>query len=56
MLSGLRATVIMKEGSTLDQAKVEAAVKGKGMKFISMEKADVVRPQVAYQLVVEGAT
>lgn len=40
----------------LDEAKVKAALKGKGMGFASMEKKEIVRPKVAYELVVSGAT
>lgn len=56
ILSGLRATVIMDGEAALDEAKVKAAIKGKGMKFVSLEKTEVVRPKVAYELAVEGAT
>ena len=56
ILSGLRATVIMDGDAALDEAKVKAAIEGKGMSFTSMEKTDIIRPKAAYQLVVSGAT
>lgn len=56
ILSGLRATVIMDDGASLDEAKVKAAIKGKGMGFESMEKVELMKPKVAYNLVVKGAT
>lgn len=42
--------------AALDEAKVKAAIEGKGMSFTSMEKTDIIRPKAAYQLVVSGAT
>lgn len=56
ILSGLRATVIMDSDGALDEDKVKAALKGKGMGFVSMEKTEMTRPKVAYELVVSGAT
>ncbi|MGJ8724937.1 MAG: hypothetical protein ACSHYB_10310 [Roseibacillus sp.] len=56
ILSGLRATVIMDDGAALDEAKVKAAIKGKKMEFVSMEKTQITRPVAAYELVVSGAT
>ena len=56
ILSGLRATVIMDDGVALDEAKVKAAIEGKKMKFVSMEKTEISRPKVAYELAVSGAT
>lgn len=56
ILSGLRATVIMDEGAALNEAKVKAALKGKGMGFESMVKTEVVKPKVVYELAVSGAT
>ena len=56
ILSGLRATVIMNGDAALDEAKVKASLKGKGMTFVSMEKAEMTRPKVAYELAVSGAT
>ena len=46
----------MNGDAILEEAKVKAAIKGQGMEFVSMEKASVVRPKVAYELVVDGAT
>lgn len=42
--------------AALDEAKVKAALKGKGMGFASMEKQEITRPKVAYELIVSGAT
>lgn len=56
ILSGLRATVIMEEGAALNEAKVKAALKGKGMGFESMAKTEVVKPKAVYELAVSGAT
>ncbi len=56
ILSGLRATVIMKKGSSLDEAKVKAALEGEKMKFVSLAATNVIRPKAAYVLSVEGAT
>jgi hypothetical protein len=46
----------MNDGASLDEAKVKAALQGKGMGFESMEKTELTRPQAAYSLVVSGAT
>ena len=46
----------MKEGTSLNEAKVKAAIKGKGLVFESMETTQITRPKVAYELVVTGAT
>ena len=56
ILSGLRATVIMDDGAALEEDDVKAAIEGKKMKFVSMEKTEISRPKAAYELTVTGAT
>lgn len=46
----------MEGDASLDEDKVKAAIKGKGMGFVSMEKTEITRPKAAYELVVSGAT
>lgn len=46
----------MKDGSSLEEAKIKAAIKGEGLEFVSMEESNLVRPKAAFELVVSGAT
>lgn len=52
----MRATVIMNDGASLEEEAVKKAITDKGIEFEGFEMTEIERPQVAYQLVVEGAT
>jgi len=54
LLSGLRATVFMEEGKTLDEAKVKAAIESKKLKFESFGETNLVKPTAAYVIAIEG--
>ena len=54
LLSGLRATVIMKNGQELDQAKTEKSLNLKALKLVSFKKEEVVIPEAGYVLAVTG--
>lgn len=55
-LSGLRATIVMNDGATLDAKKVEEAFDGGNVDFVSLEKKDILVPQASYVLAVTGTT
>lgn len=46
----MRATVVMKEGETLDKTKVEQALKLKSLELVSLENVRVKVPKAAYVL------
>ncbi len=48
MMSGRRATLVLNKGAQLTEADVKAALKGKGLKFESLEKHKITRPAAAY--------
>lgn len=54
LLSGYRATVIMKDGKALDETKTKEAIVGKGLTMESFEKTKIAIPEKAYALVVTG--
>lgn len=56
LLSGPRATVIMEEGTSLDEAKLKASIEAKRMTFISLETKTVPRPKAAYVLAAAGSS
>lgn len=55
LLSGLRATVLMNDEAVLDEEKVKAALKEKGMGFVSLEHKEQPIPKASYILAVSGA-
>ena len=54
LLSGLRATVVMKDGKELDKAKTEQSLKLKSLKLVSFKKDEIVIPEAGYVLAVTG--
>ncbi|MDG1357611.1 MAG: hypothetical protein P8P36_05405 [Akkermansiaceae bacterium] len=54
LLSGLRATVVMKDGQDLDKAKVEQSLNRKSLKLVSFKKDEIVIPEAGYVLAVTG--
>ena len=54
LLSGLRATVIMADGSALDEDKVSKALQSKNLGLVSFAKTEAVIPEAAYVLRVSG--
>ena len=53
-MSGYRATVIMEDGKSLDEASTKKAIVGSGIKMDSFGTSETVVPAVAYQLKVAG--
>ena len=56
ILSGMRATVVMEEGKTLDEAKIKESLGAKKLKFVSMEVVDRRIPTVMFNLKAKGVT
>ncbi|MGB1874394.1 MAG: hypothetical protein ACPH5P_06630 [Akkermansiaceae bacterium] len=54
LLSGLRATVVMNDGTELDKDKTTKALKQKGLGLNSFSKEELVIPEAAYVLAVTG--
>jgi len=54
VLSGLRATVTMKDGVALSEAGVSKALKDKGLEFVSKSVVAEDEPKVVYVLNVAG--
>ncbi len=54
VLSGLRATINMKDGSTLDEASITDVLEKKGLTFVSKEAVAGGAPKVVYVLNVDG--
>lgn len=54
MLSGLRATIHMNDGSSLDEATVKDVLKKKGLTFVSKNPVPDEAPKVVYMLTVDG--
>jgi|GEM_PF-839390 len=54
LLSGLRATVVMAEGTELDKNKTQAALKAKGLGLASFSKETITVPEAGYVLAVTG--
>lgn len=54
LLSGYRATVLMKDGMTLDKRKTKKAIVSKGLKMVSLEQSETEIPASAYQLKASG--
>lgn len=55
MMSGLRATVLMKDGKNLDKEKVTKAIAAKGLKVASYKNTEIETPALAYALKVSSA-
>ena len=47
-MSGTRATLVLADGATLDEADVKEAVEAQGLVFVSFEEVRVERPAAAY--------
>ena len=56
VLSGMRATVVMEEGKTLDEDKVRDALGAKRLKFVSLEVVDRPIPKAMYNMKAKGVT
>ena len=56
LLSGLRATVVMEDGQSLDESKVKSALQANRMELESLEVKDVNLPKAAYVLQASGIT
>ena len=54
LLSGLRATVIMKDGKELDKGKTEQSLNSKSLSLVSFNKDEIIIPEAAYVLAVTG--
>ena len=54
LLSGLRATAVMNDGTELDKDKTTKALKQKGLGLNSFSKEELVIPEAAYVLAVTG--
>lgn len=48
MMSGTRATLVLANGSELDEAQVKRAIEAQGLKFESIETVLIERPAAAY--------
>jgi hypothetical protein len=48
MMSGTRATLVLKSGAELNEAEVKKALKANGLKFESLKQAELERPMAAY--------
>jgi hypothetical protein len=48
MMSGTRATLVLKPDAELAEADVKQALEAKGLKFESLEEVVVERPAAAY--------
>ncbi|MEO1855886.1 MAG: hypothetical protein ABGY95_00790 [Rubritalea sp.] len=54
-MSGLRTTVVMKDGFELDGPKLKAEFDKGPVTLVSLEEKDQAVPKAAYALVVTGA-
>lgn len=54
-MSGLRTTVVMKDGHKLDEVKLKAEFDKGPVSFVSIEEKDQAVPKAAYTLMVTGA-
>ncbi|MFC4993171.1 hypothetical protein [Rubritalea tangerina] len=54
-MSGLRTTVVMKDGMKLDETKLKEAFNKGPVSFVSLEEKDQPVPKAAYVLMVKGA-
>ena len=54
LISGQRATLIMKDGQALDKEKIAKALSQKGLGLKSFEKTEIQIPAEIYQLAVAG--
>ena len=53
-MSGMRATVVMKDGLKLDEAKLKEVFDKGPVTFVSLEEKDQAVPKAAYALMVTG--
>jgi hypothetical protein len=56
LVSGLRASVLMEEGKALDEAKIKAALRAKGMEFLTLTQTEMALPKASYVLQSQTAT
>ena len=56
LLSGMRATVVMEEGKTLNEAKVREALGAQRLKFVSMSVVERPVPKAMYNMTAKGVT
>jgi len=56
LVSGLRASVLMEEGKALDEAKIKAALRAKGMEFLTLTETEMALPKASYVLQSQTAT
>lgn len=54
-MSGLRTTVVMKDGFKLDEAKLKAEFDKGPVTLVSLEEKEQAVPKAAYSLMVTGA-
>ncbi|QQL45998.1 hypothetical protein [Sulfuriroseicoccus oceanibius] len=54
LLSGLRATLVMNDGATLEEATVKKALTEKGLKITSFTAEQATEPAATYHLKVAG--
>lgn len=54
VLSGLRATVKVKDGAKLDSKLVEKSLKKAGLEMVSQSSFTIEEPKVVYVLALEG--
>lgn len=55
-MSGTRATFTLKKGAKVDEKVLAAAVKKKGLKFVSLTSRESVRAKAAYVAATPGLT
>ena len=54
LLSGMRTTLVMEEGKSLDEAAVKEAVEAKRLKFVSLEVVERPQPDFVYRIPAKG--
>ncbi len=54
-MSGMRTTVVMKDGLKLDEAKLKEVFDKGPVTFVSLEEKEQAVPKAAYTLMVKGA-
>ena len=55
LLSGFRASIIMEDGKSLDEAKVKAALDKARLELVSITEEKIATPDHAYMLTATGA-
>lgn len=56
MLSGLKATVFMKDGQTLDKEALTKVFESKKLALLALEQEKLVMPEAAYLITKTGGT